>query len=258
VNPDDPVWQEVADLYRTEREGQSFNSLLLDDRLSMWLPALESGNRRLLDYGAGTGACSVALASAGWHVTAVEPTPSMREQLESRLRGAGGAAIEVRESIDAASMADTFTAVLSMNVLDHVEDAAGMVRDLSTMAVMWGTVLISVPHPMKDLGDWVKRPTAAGWIYDSYRLTGYMKEGPCTKAREDSSGNVVSTVTSYHRRIETYFSMLRDAGLHVVGLIEPGPPAAAADMDAVLYTKCSRIPYFMVFQCLKAEAIEAP
>lgn len=254
MKPSDAGWRAIASIYGDEREASSFNALLLDHRLQTWLPAPQPG-MTLLDHGAGTGTSSIALARQGWSVTAVEPTSAMAERFRHRLAASGAPPVTLLEDIDARTFQGRFDAVLSMNVLDHVRDAGALVRDLAGMTAEGGTLIICVPHPLKDLGDWHKERSSDGWRYIDYRLEGYMLEGECEKAREDQEGNVVATVVSHHRRVETYHAMVRGAGLTVLELLEPGPPEAAATELPVLYEKASRIPYFLVFRCRKEGSV---
>jgi hypothetical protein len=78
-------------------------------------------------------------------------------------------------------------------------------------------------------------------------LDDYFNEGLCRKAREDRHGNVrVRNVATYHRTIETYFESLLAAGLTITRVLEPSPDSQTADNDPVIYSKASRLPYFLV------------
>ena len=69
-------FDQVADVYERSRPGYP------DEARTAVLARLGVGpGRRILDLGAGTGKLTIPLLSAGAHVTAVEPMPTMHEQL---------------------------------------------------------------------------------------------------------------------------------------------------------------------------------
>lgn len=100
------------------------------------------GQTRVLEIGAGTGRLAAALALAGHHITAVEPSPAMREGMRSRLRQLpdkvarrvqvieGGAA-----SFNPADGSQPFDmALLAQNVLAHLLTAAEREEALANIA----------------------------------------------------------------------------------------------------------------------------
>lgn len=97
------------------------------------------GAARVLEIGAGTGRLAVALALAGHHVTAVEPSDAMREGMRSRLRQLPEKVARRIQVVggDAGSfhLPDTSqpydTALLAQNVLAHLLTAAERERALA-------------------------------------------------------------------------------------------------------------------------------
>lgn len=90
--------------------------------------------RQILDFGAGNGIASFALAKNGWVVTAFEPDPSAEVGAAAiaAIRDETGLPIEVvQESGETLPFADQrFDAILARQVLHHVPDLDLMARDL--------------------------------------------------------------------------------------------------------------------------------
>ncbi|MGH3868849.1 MAG: hypothetical protein ACRDQ4_22570 [Pseudonocardiaceae bacterium] len=122
---------------------------------------------------------------------------------------------------------------------------------LASWTRIGGRLLLVVPHPLKDYGDWHRDPPGGDAIsYRFYVLHDYLREGVCLKTRENRHGQVTARdVPSHHRTISSYFNALLRHGFDVREMVEPAPAAADADTEPVLYAKSSRIPYFLLFDC---------
>ncbi len=243
---DGDEWRRIAANYDQERDAHSLPAALVDD-LVVDLAGVDRSSV-VLDHGAGTGTLAARLAPHAGRVLCYEPGPEMRRRLETRA--------ETLESVsvvsDPSTLADeSVDVVLSVNVLDHVPDVAPVLALFRRVSRPTGRVLVVLPHPLKDLGHWVRRRDDGGeWVYDHYLLQDYLREGLCAKSREDRHGNrVVTDFVSHHRRLSTYHRWLRDAGFSIDDLLEPEPPASLARSHPILYQQCSRIPYFVVLAC---------
>jgi SAM-dependent methyltransferase len=93
---------------------------------------------RLLDFGAGSGTIAVALTSAGYSVTCLEPDARLRDRLADR---------GLRVVADARELAagEQFDLVYSMNVLEHVPDDAAALRGIGDLVRHGGRLLLYVP-----------------------------------------------------------------------------------------------------------------
>ncbi len=248
-------WDAIAELYRKERAHHSFNSVLLDGLIPTLLPPLHG--KVVADVGAGAGEMSAELLKMGATVDAYEPSDAMRLLLEERLADAAGSNPRIYQTgLEAlAERANTYDAALCLNVLDHIPDLAWAIDTLAASLRPGGTLVLSIPHPVKDRGSWNKVPTATGWSYQHYMLEDYFHEGLCRKAREDRHGNVrVHNVATYHRTTATYLESVLAAGLTISRVLEPSPDPETADTDPVIYSKASRLPYFLVLAATRGGA----
>lgn len=243
------AWRKIAANYDEERLEASFPAMLLDEYIKQKVKLI--GNGDILDFGAGSGALAIPLAISGNHVTAIEPTTPMRRLLE-RQRAELGLGVAVLEKMADLRRTARFDIVLCINVLDHVHGFNSAVKQLFTATKKGGFALISVPHPLKDLGDWRKHRNRGVWLYRDYVLKDYLREGICVKTRENRHGDVIAKgVPSYHRCVSTYHNAICRAGFKVETIYEPRPSRKFARRLPILYSKASRIPYFLVFECRK-------
>jgi SAM-dependent methyltransferase len=93
--------------------------------------------RPVLDFGAGTGRQARSIRDRGSQVSCVEPDPAMRRQLE--LDG-----FPVAATVGALGPA-AFGSIYSLNVLEHIEDDVGALRDLFSATEPGGRLILYVP-----------------------------------------------------------------------------------------------------------------
>jgi len=135
----------AAERYRRSPEWQALHALLPR-------PA-----GRALEIGAGHGIASVALAGAGWSVTALEPDPSdlVGAGAIRRLAAEQGLDVSVVEGFaEELPFADgEFDLVLARQVLHHARDLRQLCRELARVVRPGGTVLAVREHVISTHGD---------------------------------------------------------------------------------------------------------
>lgn len=115
-----------------------YHRYLLDAALP-WLRRVGAG--RVIDFGAGIGTYSELLRDLGFDVTAAEPDDAAR---------AAAAAAGLDVVADSADLPDDVAdAVISFNVIEHVDDHVGLVAEMGRLARAGGAVVLIVPARME-------------------------------------------------------------------------------------------------------------
>ena len=124
---------EAPDLIEVMDEAVRYNRFLVDS-LAHWA----EGTSRLLDFGAGNGRFATALAERGFAMHAVEPDPELRAAIAAR-------GVDARASLDDFSESERFDGIYSVNVLEHVDDDAGLLAAFHRRLVPGGRLFSYVP-----------------------------------------------------------------------------------------------------------------
>lgn len=111
------------------------------DLLIRYLPVSSLGNGRLLDVGCGDGEALEILRDLGWQVCGVE----IDAQAVTAARGRD---LDVRQGTlsDAALPDETFDAVTSSHVIEHVHDPKGLLEESRRMLRIGGTLVVVTPN----------------------------------------------------------------------------------------------------------------
>ena len=110
---------------------RSFLTGLIDEA------ARAASSHRLLDFGAGIGTYAREARSLGYDVLCVELDEGHRSQLEAE----GFDAVATLATVPDAS----YEALYSLNVLEHIDDDVGALRDLHRVTAPGGRLLLYVP-----------------------------------------------------------------------------------------------------------------
>lgn len=227
----------------------SLPSLLLDDLIVSLLKAPK--NATILDFGAGSGTLARRMDKKGYKVLAYEPVKIMRDLCQKLTPKAIYPNIEIVDHLEPLTIGNV-DSVICINVLNHVDSLGETLEKLYGLLRRGGQLIIAIPHPLKDMGRWQKEQVDGKWQYLEYLCGDYMNEGKVSRTREDVDGNVVvKKAVMNHYKISTYFSELSRAGFQVRQLLEPAPDKMVQRKFPILYTKSSRIPYFLILECYK-------
>ena len=103
--------------------------------------------RRVLDFGAGVGTFTAALVARGAEVVALEPDPEFTPRLHERFDADDRVTIVADDAgwLSGTAARGRFDTVLCLNVLEHIEDDAAVLRGLRDSLVAGGYLLLLVP-----------------------------------------------------------------------------------------------------------------
>jgi ubiquinone/menaquinone biosynthesis C-methylase UbiE len=185
---------------------------------------LPPAGRATLDLGCGEGRIGVLLGELGHRVTGVDVAPSMARRAAER-----GVYAEVHLG-DAASLPfreAAFDLVVAFMTLQDMEDPAAALREAARVLEPGGALVAAVVHPFNTGRE---RP-----YYDVARIVD-----------EFERGGVTMTFHQIHRPLESWFALVREAGLEIEALREPRPPegvpelAHVRDRPVFLQLRCRR------------------
>ncbi|SKG08172.1 TOMM precursor leader peptide-binding protein [Mycobacteroides abscessus] len=240
----------LESVYADARSEASINAVVLDEFLHD-LARVKTGDK-ILDFGCGTGDQAFLAAAAGAMVTAYDPSVEMMSTLRSRIETRGDSAqIHTVCSEAQAATLGPFDLVMCTNVLDHIDpaDIRAVVQWLKDQIAPGGRAIITVPHPIKDGGVWIRDIEGDMWVYREMRLHEYFEEGQIVKHREDMHGDLaLRAVKTYHRTIETYTNLFISIGLTISGIYEPRPEPESSSEFPIIWAKTSKVPYFLTFE----------
>ncbi len=96
-----------------------------------------------LEIGCGTGDLALHLAKRGWHGTALDSSPAALARARERLAGWPG--VTVSDGALASLEGKFFQTALIMDVIEHVKDDAGLLRQLSQRLAPGGALVLLTP-----------------------------------------------------------------------------------------------------------------
>lgn len=250
INPWDQgadAWNEFvesgADYYRTEVHG----------------PALVKAcgkvdGLRVLDLGCGQGYMSRQLALKGARVVGVDLSEGQIGHaraheaehplgIEYRVMDAG----KVGKNWDA----NSFGLVMACMSLQDMPDPEHALRGAFQVLVQGGRLVFSVPNPLTDTPyrEWERNDTG---MKLSLKIDRYFESGPSIIHWNMPRLNYHWDTPQWRWTLSEWSQMLDDAGFLVRRIYEPRPTAQQVEQNPEL-DDCFRIPYFLVFSCLRRE-----
>ncbi|GAB2986591.1 ThiF family adenylyltransferase [Frigoribacterium salinisoli] len=242
------VTSSIESVYAENRSTDSINKIVLDDFLHEI--AQPQPGQMTFDYGCGSGDQAIRTARAGASVHAFDVSTGMLEQFRGVLQASSDLDVTLTHDLRSVPSNQRFDLIMCTNVLDliapgAVEEAVGWMADRLSKD---GRLLVTVPHPIKDGARWIRTADGDTWRYEEMRLREYFEEKPIEKHWESAAGDVsLRSLRSYHRTVETYFSLFRTSGLSVNALYEPQPTPETAVAYPEIWAKTSKVPYFLTF-----------
>lgn len=222
------AWDRLSPIYQAHHEFST-----ADIHYGPWAPLEREllllgdvGGQRILELGCGGGQCCIAFARQGALVTGVDISEA---QLAYAHRLAMQEGVTVRfaqanaEDLSALA-ASSFDLVFSVNTLTYVGGAAACLAECCRVLAPGGRLVVALDHPLRhcfldpglvDLDDELS----------IVPVRSYYEEG-WHRWRWPGSGVVLQ---SYHRTIGEWTDLLAGAGLQLLRIVEPLPPADLLD-----------------------------
>ncbi|MCB0246822.1 MAG: methyltransferase domain-containing protein [Anaerolineae bacterium] len=207
----------------------------------------EVAGKHVLDLGCGDAAIGRDLLQRGAaSYLGVEGSHKMAALARQTLAGTPGQV--VMQTIEAwTAPVAAFDLTVSRLVFHYVADLTPVFAAVFRSLAGGGKFVFSVEHPVITSCNrgWPAGTRRQDWVVDDYFSTG-----------ERVTSWMGGTVKKYHRTVEDYFRLLRDAGFEVEALREACPQRNRFD-DPQTYERRKRIPLFLVLAARKATCKES-
>ena len=118
---------------------------------------LNSTNKKLLDYGCGTGEFPKVAKAANWITFGVEPSTTARHQASDNIK------FDISPSLEGIPTNEKFNSITLWHVLEHVSDLDQTIQRLKNLLTNNGTIFIAVPNHLS----WDGKKYRSNWAgYD--------------------------------------------------------------------------------------------
>jgi SAM-dependent methyltransferase len=189
-----------------------------------------AGPRSVLDIGCGEGQLSRIAAGVTGVERVIGLDPTWAQLTAARERGgppgrtatataqAGAVGLVRGEAGALCFPAGCFDAALACLVFEHIEDAAGALREVGRVLRPGGVLLMFLNHPL------LQAP-GSGWVDDHILGEQYWRIGPYLAENHDvEEVDKDVWIPFVHRPLSVYVNALIAAGLYLTAMVEPAPP----------------------------------
>lgn len=192
-----------------------------------------------VDVGCGEGRLTRDLASRGYRVTGVEPTPTLLAA--AREAHPGGTYVQAKAA-DLPFEDDSVRLLVSYNTLMDFDDLEAALKEFHRVVEPGGRVALCIVHPVADsIGFDGDDPEAPFTVAGSYLATSRF-------SAVDERDGVRMHFSGWHRSIGTYSRAIESSGLLIEAIREPLP---ADDAPGQKWDRWRRMPMFLHIRCLK-------
>ena len=207
---------------------------------------------RVLDLGCGQGRFTRRLAERGAKVTGVDWSASMVERANEHERSAPLGIEYLRMDAERASHAwapGSFDRVVACMSLMDMPNTPAVVRGAYRLLRPGGRFVFSISHPFNTAAvGWQKSKTGD---LRAMLVDDYFSEGAGVTEWTMKRLKRPFETPSWHRTLESWFSLLRRAGFEVEALREPRATEREARSNPRL-AGTRQVPFFLVVSCRKA------
>jgi SAM-dependent methyltransferase len=149
-------------------EDQPWFELGQTDRLEIFETLLPPDRRRLLDIGCGPGFFIGTAIKRGWNASGIEPS----RQAAAHARGLGASVTEGFFGAETAGKLGHFDVVTLTNMLEHVPDPIGILREAKDLLDPGGLICVGVPNDFSPFQIAGRQAVGAGdwWVAPPHHL----------------------------------------------------------------------------------------
>jgi ubiquinone/menaquinone biosynthesis C-methylase UbiE len=219
-SPRDTGWGGVADWYDSHlQSGNSYHETLVWPNLIRLLGGVKG--KKILDLACGTGFFAHKLAELGAEVTGVDISP---ELIDKAKFGCPTAKFFVTPADDLSVLGDTkFDHIINILAIDNIAEVGEMLQECSRVLDKGSKMHVVLNHPA------FRNPSNSSWGYDERkhiqyrRLDKYMSESRVKIAMQpgkEAEGKIGQSTTTFHRPLQAYFRLFKEAGFAVSNLEE--------------------------------------
>ncbi|MCW5764339.1 MAG: methyltransferase domain-containing protein [Phycisphaeraceae bacterium] len=250
----DTSWQPVANWYDAMIGGEApndhYENVIIPGTIRLLGPTT---GMRLLDVACGQGVISRAAAALGADVVGVDAAEDLIKAAQQRGKGPRYLVGDARE-LDRLGLEGPFDAATCVMALTNIEPLEPVFTSLSRLIRPGGGLVFVISHPA------FRAPGQTSWGWDDKgrrqfrRVDGYLSNGQHRIQMHPGENPDVVTWT-FHRPLQTYARLLRDAGFAIETLEEwpgqrtsqPGPRAeeenrARREIPLFLGVRAVRLP----------------
>jgi trans-aconitate methyltransferase len=231
---------EFFENYRKRRNRKESPNNVIEKPVLLELIGKVEG-KKVLDLGCGDAEIGVELLQHGClSYKGIEGSVNMARVAADNLAGIDGD-VELTSMEEWDSPSEEYDLVLSRFALHYIADLGSVFNKVHHALAPGGKFVLSVQHPV--LTSSTKSAEASGsrtdWIVDDYFYQG-----------ERAEPWIGKKVIKYHRTVEEYFQLLKQAGFQIVDLRE-GTPIPENFSTENEFKRRRRIPLVLMFSCMK-------
>lgn len=161
-------WGQAAQSY--DAEYRSMVGEAFENEIRSWLARQVTDADKVLELGCGTGIFSAMIAEHVKHLTATDSSPEMLEQATHRLGGCPNAELRMEDAYHTSFADGSFSAVLTVNLLHHVDAPGNIVRECRRVLTPGGKlVVIECAGHGTSFWSWIK--TGLAYLRPSGRVS---------------------------------------------------------------------------------------
>lgn len=197
--------------------------------------------KKVCDLGCGDAEIGGDLLERGClSYTGVEGSENMAQVAAKKLDGLAGL-VQLSTMEEWQPQTEQYDLVLSRFALHYLADLEGVIKKVHHTLLDGGKFVFSVQHPVLTSSTKSAKSTGSrtDWIVDNYFSQG-----------ERAEPWIGKKVIKYHRTVEEYFRLLKQAGFKIEDLRE-GTPSSANFSSESEFQRRKRIPLVLMFSCVK-------